>query len=109
MNPERPQSETAFAALCGVSPVEASSGQTTRGVTDRRARRSQTVELFTDLVVTRVGDTLSGLMFRSTSRPFPEAQLDRIVQLVADRLGGETTTTEPVAPSGAAATIDADR
>jgi transposase len=29
-NPDRLRSEASFAALCGVSPLEASSGQTTR-------------------------------------------------------------------------------
>ena len=38
-NPERMRSESAFAALCGVSPIEASSGKTTRHRLNRSGNR----------------------------------------------------------------------
>ena len=53
------------------------------------------VEIVTEIVATRIGDTLSGLTFEAVGDPFNEFLRDRIVELATDRIGGETTTTAP--------------
>lgn len=46
-NPERLHSEAAFAALCGVAPIEASSGRTTRHRLNRGGNRQANTALWT--------------------------------------------------------------
>jgi transposase len=53
-NPERLTSAAAFAALCGVNPVEASSGKTTRHRLNRGGDRRGNSALYT-IVLTRLG------------------------------------------------------
>jgi len=53
-NPERLASAAAFAALCGVSPIEASSGKTTRHRLNRGGDRRANSALYT-IVLTRLG------------------------------------------------------
>ncbi|WP_143591783.1 IS110 family transposase [Thermoactinospora rubra] len=53
-NPERLNSEAAFAALCGVNPIEASSGKTTRHRLNRGGDRRSNSALYT-IVLTRLG------------------------------------------------------
>jgi len=53
-NPDRLQSEAAFAALCGVSPVPASSGKTTRHRLSRGGDRQTNRALYM-IVITRMG------------------------------------------------------
>ena len=50
-NPERLRSEAAFAALCGVSPVEASSGQTVRHRLNRSGNRQANLALWRIVMV----------------------------------------------------------
>ncbi|MFL6146422.1 MAG: transposase, partial [Pseudonocardiaceae bacterium] len=45
-NPERLRSEASFAALCGVSPLEASSGKTTRHRLNRGGDRQANAALY---------------------------------------------------------------
>ncbi|BCL32262.1 IS110 family transposase [Streptomyces aurantiacus] len=45
-NPDRLRGEASFAALCGVSPVEASSGKTSRRRLNRGSNRQATATLF---------------------------------------------------------------
>lgn len=52
-NPERLTSSAAFAALCGVSPIEASSGKTTRHRLNRGGDRRANCALYT-IVLTRL-------------------------------------------------------
>ncbi|MFG2250940.1 IS110 family transposase [Spirillospora sp. NPDC048823] len=53
-NPDRLTSEAAFAALCGVNPIEASSGKTTRHRLNRGGDRRANTALYT-IVFTRLG------------------------------------------------------
>jgi transposase len=53
-NPDRLTSEAAFAALCGVNPIEASSGKTTRHRLNRGGDRRANTALYT-IVLTRLG------------------------------------------------------
>ncbi|MER5426301.1 transposase [Streptosporangium roseum] len=53
-NPERLTSEAAFAALCGVNPIEASSGKTTRHRLNRGGDRRSNSALYT-VVLTSLG------------------------------------------------------
>ncbi|HEY2763686.1 MAG TPA: IS110 family transposase [Pseudonocardiaceae bacterium] len=53
-NPDRLTSEAAFAALCGVNPIEASSGKTTRHRLNRGGDRRSNSALYT-VVLTRLG------------------------------------------------------
>jgi transposase len=53
-NPDRLTSEAAFAALCGVNPIEASSGKTTRHRLNRGGDRRANSALYT-IVFTRLG------------------------------------------------------
>ncbi|GAA1676740.1 hypothetical protein GCM10009733_087020 [Nonomuraea maheshkhaliensis] len=53
-NPDRLGSEAAFAALCGVNPIEASSGKTVRHRLNRGGDRRSSSALYT-IVVTRLG------------------------------------------------------
>jgi len=53
-NPDRMTSEAAFAALCGVNPIEASSGKTTRHRLNRGGDRRSNSALYT-VVLTRLG------------------------------------------------------
>jgi transposase len=53
-NPDRLTSHAAFAALCGVSPIEASSGKTTRHRLNRGGDRRANSALYT-VVLTRLG------------------------------------------------------
>lgn len=53
-NPERIRSEAAFAHLCGVAPLEASSGKVTRHRLNRGGNRQANHALFR-IVVTRMG------------------------------------------------------
>jgi transposase len=53
-NPDRLASEAAFAALCGVNPIEASSGKTTRHRLNRGGDRRGNSALYT-IVLTRLG------------------------------------------------------
>ncbi|MEV4583418.1 IS110 family transposase [Nonomuraea jabiensis] len=53
-NPDRLGSEAAFAALCGVNPIEASSGKTVRHRLNRGGDRRSNSALYT-IVVTRLG------------------------------------------------------
>jgi transposase len=53
-NPDRLTSEAAFAALCGVNPIEASSGKTTRHRLNRGGDRRANTALYT-VVFTRLG------------------------------------------------------
>lgn len=50
-NPERLRSEAAFAKLCGVSPVEASSGKTTRHRLNRGGDRHANAALYRIVLV----------------------------------------------------------
>ncbi|WP_442942448.1 transposase [Nonomuraea sp. LP-02] len=52
-NPERLASEASFAALCGVSPVEASSGKSQRHRLNRGGNRQANAALFR-VVITRM-------------------------------------------------------
>jgi transposase len=54
-NPDRLSSQSAFAALCGVSPVEMSSGKTTRRRLDRGEDRQANAALFR-VIMTRLRD-----------------------------------------------------
>jgi transposase len=54
-NPDRLSSQSAFAALCGVSPVEMSSGKTTRRRLNRGGDRQANAALFR-VIVTRLRD-----------------------------------------------------
>lgn len=56
-NPERLRSEAALAALCGVSPVEASSGQTTRHRLNRGGDRQANNALWTIALVRMRSET----------------------------------------------------
>ena len=56
-NPERLRSEAALATLCGVSPVEASSGQTTRHRLNRGGDRQANNALWTIALVRMRSDT----------------------------------------------------
>jgi transposase len=53
-NPDRLTSQAAFAALCGVNPIEASSGKTTRHRLNRGGDRRANSALYT-IVLTRLG------------------------------------------------------
>jgi transposase len=53
-NPNRLTSEAAFAALCGVNPIEASSGKTARHRLNRGGDRRSNSALYT-VVLTRLG------------------------------------------------------
>ncbi|WP_432868633.1 IS110 family transposase [Microbispora rosea] len=53
-NPDRLNSEAAFAALCGVNPIEASSGKTARHRLNRGGDRRSNSALYT-VVLTRLG------------------------------------------------------
>ncbi|MBO3752348.1 IS110 family transposase [Streptosporangiaceae bacterium NEAU-GS5] len=53
-NPDRLTSEAAFAALCGVNPIEASSGKTSRHRLNRGGDRRSNSALYT-IVLTRLG------------------------------------------------------
>lgn len=53
-NPDRLTSEAAFAALCGVNPIEASSGKTVRHRLNRGGDRRANSALYT-IVLTRLG------------------------------------------------------
>lgn len=53
-NPDRLTSEAAFAALCGVNPIEASSGKTSRHRLNRGGDRRANSALYT-IVLTRLG------------------------------------------------------
>lgn len=55
-NPDRLRSEAAFAALCGVSPVDASSGRTTRHRLNRGGDRAANTALWTIAHVRLVHD-----------------------------------------------------
>lgn len=50
-NPDRLRSEAAFAALCGVSPLPASSGRTNRHRLNRRGDRAAYCALYTIVMV----------------------------------------------------------
>lgn len=55
------------------------------------------IDIYTDIVATRVGNSLSGLTIQSTITPFDSGELDQFVQLAAARLGGEEAAQpEPV-------------
>lgn len=55
------------------------------------------INIYTDIVATRVGNSLSGLTIQSTITPFDAGELDQFVQLAAARLGGEEAAPpEPV-------------
>lgn len=55
-NPERLRNESAFAALCGVSPVEASSGRTVRHRLNRSGNRQANHALWRIVMVRMVSD-----------------------------------------------------
>jgi transposase len=50
-NPERVHSEAAFAKLCGVSPIPASSGKTTRHRLNRGGHRQANAALYRAVIV----------------------------------------------------------
>ncbi len=52
-NPERIRSEPAFAKLCGVAPIPASSGMTTRHRLDRGGHRQANAALYRAVIVRR--------------------------------------------------------
>src|SRR5262249_54041928 len=55
-NPERLRSEAAFAHLCGVAPIEASSGKVTRHRLNRGGNRRANSALWTIVMVRTVSD-----------------------------------------------------
>jgi hypothetical protein len=44
-------------------------------------------EVYTDVILVRVGRALAGLFFQSQLHPFPAADTERYAALAADRLG----------------------
>jgi transposase len=102
-NPDRLTSESAFAALCGVSPVEMSSGKTSRRRLNRGGNRQANAALFR-IVMTRLRDeprtraylarrTTEGRTKREIMRCLKRYLARDIFQIIRSALAPATTAT----------------
>lgn len=96
-NPERLRSESSFAALCGVSPVEASSGKTQRRRLNRGGNRQANSALYTVVLArlrwdTRTRDYIDRRVSEGKTRREALRCLKRYVAREIHRLITRTTT-----------------
>ena len=93
-NPDRLHSEAAFAHLCGVAPLEASSGKTRRHRLNRGGNRQANNALYR-VVITRMASHPATQRLR---RPAPRRRQDRPV-----RSSASSSATSPAKPSNTSA------
>ena len=104
-NPERLRSEAAFAALCGVSPLSASSGRTDRHRLNRGGDRAANSALYTVVMVRMRYDqrtrdyvakrTEQGLTKREIMRCLKRYIVRELLPLIRDALAEPTPVSEP--------------
>jgi transposase len=104
-NPERLASEASFAALCGVSPVEQSSGKTQRRRLNRGGNRQANAALYR-IVITRLRrDTRTRLYLeRRTKQGMSKREVIRCLKrYVAREIYGQIQRMPALGASSAAA------
>ena len=102
-NPERLHSEAAFAALCGVSPISASSGKTNRHRLDRGGDRQANAALHRIVVVRlRYDKRTKEYMRRRTGGGLSKTEVIRSLKRCVAR-GAFSTLQKPVATARCAA------
>ncbi|MER5201341.1 IS110 family transposase [Streptomyces sp. NPDC002755] len=104
-NPERMTSEASFAALCGVSPVEQSSGKTQRRRLNRGGNRQANAALYR-IVITRLRrDTRTRLYLeRRTKEGMSKREIIRsLKRYVAREICGQIQRTPALGAASAAA------
>jgi transposase len=104
-NPERLASEASFAALCGVSPVEQSSGKTQRRRLNRGGNRQANATLYR-IVITRLRrDTRTRIYLeRRTKQGMSKREIIRCLKrYVAREIYGQIQRTPALGASSAAA------
>ncbi|WP_308345116.1 IS110 family transposase [Streptomyces sp. ISL-94] len=103
-NPERLSSEASFAALCGVSPVEQSSGKTQRRRLNRGGNRQANAALYR-VVITRLrrDDRTRLYLERRTKQGMSKREIIRCLKrYVAREIYRQIQPTPPTAPSSTA-------
>jgi transposase len=101
-NPDRLYSEAAFASLCGVSPIPASSGKTTRHRLNRGGDRQANRALYVIALSRIAHDTRTrGYMQRRTSEGLSKKEIIRCLKrYIARELYKILTRPKTHAPSG---------
>ena len=80
-NPERPRSEAALAALCGASPLQASSGKTTRHRLNRGGNRAANNALWTiSMVRMRSDPRTRAYVARRTAEGLSSKEIQRCLK-----------------------------
>ncbi len=102
-NPERIHSEAAFAHLCGVAPIRASSGKTTRHRLNRGGDRSANHALWQIVMVRRLYDERTrAYVARRTAEGLSDREITRCLKrYVAREVHRALTRPLPLAPRGA--------
>ena len=102
-NPERLHSEAAFAHLCGVAPIRASSGKTNRHRLNRGGDRSANHALWRITMTRRVGDERTrAYVARRTAEGLSEREISRCLKrYIAREVHRAITSPLPLAPRGA--------
>ncbi len=102
-NPERIQTEAAFAHLCGVAPIRASSGKTNRHRLNRGGNRSANHALWRIVLVRRVSDERTrAYVARRTAEGLSEREITRCLKrYIAREVHRAMTRPLPLAPRGA--------
>ena len=95
-NPDRLHSEAAFASLCGVSPIPASSGKTNRHRLNRGGHR-QAIAALHRIVVVRLRDDqrTQAYMRRRTTEGMSKAEVIRCLKRYVAREVFSTLRTQP--------------
>ena len=101
-NPERIRTEAAFAHLCGVSPIRASSGKTNRHRLNRGGDRSANHALWRIAMVRRVQDERTrAYVARRTAEGLSEREITRCLKrYIAREVHRALTRPLPLAPRG---------
>jgi len=102
-NPERIHTEAAFAHLCGVAPIRASSGKTNRHRLNRGGDRSANHALWRIVMVRRTCDERTAAYFaRRTAEGLSEREIARCLKrFIAREVHRALTRPLPLAPRGA--------
>lgn len=102
-NPERIHSEAAFAHLCGVAPIQASSGKTNRHRLNRGGDRSANHALWTIAMSRRTcDDRTRAYLARRTTEGLSDREIMRCLKrYIAREVHRAITRPLPLAPRGA--------
>lgn len=96
-NPDRVRSEAAFARLCGVAPIPASSGMTTRHRLNRGGHRQANAALYRVVIVRmQHHDPTKAYVARRTAEGKSKAEIIRCLKRLGPRtLGRHATPADP--------------